>query len=82
MNQVLGPSVPNKQWVVNLSSTPYLNAQETPLAHGPNFAVAPKTPPYKEYIIATALSCQSLNPTEPEEFRADIFRILRQSYNT
>ena len=33
-----------KLWVVNLSSKPLSTAQETVLAHGPNFAVTPKTP--------------------------------------
>ena len=32
-----------KCWVVNLSSQPLSLAQETVLAHGPNFTVAPKT---------------------------------------
>ena len=34
----------NKWWVVNLSSKPLSTAQETVLAHGPNFAFTPKTP--------------------------------------
>ena len=33
-----------RQWVVNLSSKPLSTAQETVLAHGPNFTVTPKTP--------------------------------------
>ena len=33
-----------KCWVVNLSHQPLSQAQETVLAHGPNFAVTPKTP--------------------------------------
>ena len=34
----------NKWCVVNLSSKPLSTAQESVLAHGPNFAVTPKTP--------------------------------------
>ena len=34
-------------WVVNLSQQPLSQAQETVLAHRPNFAVTPKTPPLK-----------------------------------
>ena len=43
-NQVQTPSMPNKCWVVNLIKTPLSDTQESLLAHGPNFAVTPKTP--------------------------------------
>ena len=33
------------RWVRNLSSTPLTEAQVSLLAHGPNFAVAPRHPP-------------------------------------
>ena len=36
-----------KCWVVNLSQQPLTQAQETVLAHRPNFTVTPKTPPSK-----------------------------------
>ena len=39
--------IDTKCWVVNLSQQPLSQAQETVLAHGPNFAVTPKTPPLK-----------------------------------
>ena len=39
--------IDTKCWVVNLSNQPLSQAQETVLAHGPNFAVTPKTPPSK-----------------------------------
>ena len=45
-----------KSWVVNLSSQPLSTAQETVLAHGPNFAVTPKTP-HQEYITAVEVAC-------------------------
>ena len=34
-----------KRWVKNLSSTPLTEAQFSLLAHGPNFAIAPRHPP-------------------------------------
>ena len=43
LNQVQRPSVPNKWWDVNLSSTPYLKHKKH-FWHGPNFAVAPRSP--------------------------------------
>ena len=36
--------IDTKRWVVNLSQQPLSQAQETVLAHRPNFAVTPKTP--------------------------------------
>ena len=35
-----------KRWVKNLSSTPLTEAQFSLLAHGPNFAIAPRHPPW------------------------------------
>ena len=35
-----------KRWVKNLSSTPLTEAQFSLLAHGPNFAIAPRQPPW------------------------------------
>ena len=37
------------------------------------------TPTYKEYITSIEVVCQSLNPTQAEELRADICRVLKQS---
>ena len=68
-----------KCWVVNLSQQPLTQAEETVLAHGPNFAVTPKTPPFKEYITAAEVACQNLKPSEADEFRAEIARILKQT---
>ena len=69
----------NKPSVVNLSSEPPSTAQETVLAHGPNFAVTSKIPPYQEYITVVEVAYQRLKPTEAEEFRADIARVLKQA---
>ena len=35
--------------------------------------------PFKEYITAAEVACQSLKPSEADEFRADIARILKQA---
>ena len=35
-----------KRWVKNLSSTPLTEAQFSLLAHRPNFAIAPRHPPW------------------------------------
>ena len=79
-NQILKSSVQNTSawWVINLSNTLLSDTQETLLAHGPNFVVTLKTP-YKEYITAIEVTCQRLPPTNADEWRADISRILKQS---
>ena len=46
---------------------------------GPNFTVTPKILPYKEFITVTEIACQSLKPTDAEDLRAEISRILKQS---
>ena len=68
----------NKHWIVNLSNIPLPDTQKTLLAHGPNLAVTSKTPPCKEFITASEITCQSLNPTDAEDLRAEISRILKQ----
>ena len=69
-----------KKWVINLSNTPLIPTQHALLAHGPNFAVTPKSPPILEYITSMELVCQSLNIYEAEELRSDIYRALRHSH--
>ena len=73
------PVFKNKRWVVNISNKPLSTAQETVLAHGPNFTVTPKTPPYQDYITANEVASQNLKPMEAEELRADIARVLKQA---
>ena len=36
-------------------------------------------PPFKEYITAVEVACQSLKPSEADDFRADIARVLKQA---
>ena len=36
-------------------------------------------PPFQEYITAAEVACQSLKPSEANEFRADIARVLKQA---
>ena len=48
------------KWVINMSSVPLTEVQKQLLALGPNFAIFPRSPPIKEYIIAVAQTCQSL----------------------
>ena len=42
-------------------------------------SLLPLRTPYQEYITAAEVACQSLKPTEAEEFTADIARVLKQA---
>ena len=78
-----GPEMNNntsKKWVINLSSIPLTQEQESLLAHGPNFVVTPQKPPYGEYITSIERSCQSLDSNTVEELRSDIYRVSRQPH--
>ena len=69
------------KWVRNLLGTPLREAQVSLLAHGPNFAVAPRHPPYGEYITAVELDCLNLEPHGAEELRAERRGFLKHSKN-
>ena len=55
--------------------------QRSVLAKGPNFAVTPSQPPNLEYITAIEAACAKLSQQDPEDFRADINRVLRSSHS-
>ena len=74
-SQTESPNNTNK-WVINLSSTPFTQVQESLLSKGPNYVVAPKTPPL-EYITDIESAYQKLQHQEAEELRADVNRVLR-----
>ena len=46
-----------KNWVGNISKTPFTQVQEKLLSHGPNFVIVPKEPPTPEYIVAIEKAC-------------------------
>ena len=48
------------KWVINISSKPLTQAEEKLLAHGPNYAVVPRSPPTTEYIAAIEQACSKL----------------------
>ena len=66
-------------WVKNLSSTPLTEAQTRPLAHGPNFAVVPRSPPVGEYIAAIEHACNQLQQGKAEELRGEIKSVLKKN---
>ena len=73
-------TVQSNKWVKNLSEVPLTEAQVSLLAHGTNFAIAPRNLPL-EYITAVEQACLNLEPHNAEELRAEIRRALRHVNN-
>ena len=79
--KTLESTKPNtNKWVINLSSTPLTEDQESLLKHGPNFANTPQRPLHGEYIKAIETACQSLDAKSAEELRSDVYRVLRHPH--
>ena len=71
---------PSHKWVINLSSTPLIQAQRSLLAKGPYYPTAPRHPPNLEYITAIESVCNKQSQQEVEELRAKVNRVLRASH--
>ena len=69
-----------EKWVKDLLGVPLTKAQVSLLAHGPNFTLAPRHPPYGEYIAAVEQACQNLEPHNAEEHRAEIRGAFKHSH--
>ena len=67
--------------MINISSNPLTKAQEKLLAHGPNYAVVPKSPPIAEYIAVVEQVCSRLKQGEAEELRGEVKSIIKRSCN-
>ena len=63
-NQLKAQSNPNI-WVINLSSTPLSQVQESLLSKGPSYAISPKTPHLK-YVTSIESAFQKLEDQEAE----------------
>ena len=70
-----------QKWVINTTDIPLTEAQESLLAHGPNYAVVPKHPPTIEIITAIERTCQNMAKGEEEELRGEVKAILRKTKN-
>ena len=66
------------RWVINMSKIPLMEAQENLLAHGPNFAITPRSPPIGEYVAAVQQICQKMAHGEAEEVRAEVKAVLKK----
>ena len=56
--------------------------QASLLAHGPDYAVTPKHPPYSDYIVAIEKACSTMEPNSAEELRAEIRGALKHTHLT
>ena len=65
-------------WVKNLSSTPLTQDQINALAHGPNFAIVPRSPQVGEYIVAIENMCNQLQQGKAEELRGEFKSVLKK----
>ena len=64
-------------WVKNLSASTLTKDQIKALAHGPNYAIVPRSPPVGEYIIAIENMCNQLQQGKVEELRGEIKSVLK-----
>ena len=80
-DQLQGSSNNNQanKWVVNLSSVPLTPAQESLLAKGPTFALAPLNPPIVEFISAIESVCQKLSDQDVQDLRVETSCLLRKA---
>ena len=67
------------KWVINISSKPLTEAQEKLLAHGPNYAVVPRSPPVTEYVAVIEKACSKLQEGEAEELRGEVKSIIKKT---
>ena len=65
-------------WVKNLSNTPLTQDQTKAFAHGPNFAIVPRSPPVGEYIVAIENVCHQLQQGKAEELRGENKSVLKK----
>ena len=68
------------KWVINMSKKPLTESQEKLLAHGPNYAVTPRSPPIGEYITVVEKTCHNLTQGDADEMRAEIKAAIKRSH--
>ena len=64
-------------WVKNLSTTTLTKDQIKALAHGPNYAIVPRSPPVGEYIAVIENVCNQVQQGKAEELRGEIESVLK-----
>ena len=76
------PDIIRKKWVINLSSKPLSDGEQSILQKGPKFAVSSSKVPITEYIAVTKRICDELGENTTGKDCTEIYRKPKKSYNT
>ena len=77
------PDIIRKKWVINLSSKPLSNGEQSLLQKGPRFAVSSSKVPLTEYIAVTKRICNELGENYCRKgLHRNLPKHQRRSYNT
>ena len=77
------PDIIRKKWVINLSSKPLSDGEQSLLQKGPKFAVSSSKVPLTEYIAVTKRICDELSEnTVGKDCHRNLPENPRKSYNT
>ena len=68
-----------KKWVLNISSKPLTDTEESALQKGMNFAIAPKKIPIAEIVAAVEGSISELSAEEKLKVRAQVSEVLSRA---
>ena len=71
-----------KKWVINLSSKPLTDGEQSLLQKGPNFAVSSSRVPLTKYIAVTKRICDELGENTTAKDCTEIYQKPKRSYNT
>ena len=76
------PDIIRKKWVINLSSKPLSDGEQSLLQKGPKFAVSSSKVPLTEYIAVTKRICDELSENTVGRDCTEIYQKPRKFYNT
>ena len=76
------PDIIRKKWVINLSSKPLSNGEQSLLQKGPKFAVSSSKVPLTEYIAVTKRICDELGENTAGRDCTEIYQKNQRSSTT
>ena len=76
------PDIIRKKWVINLSSKPLSDGEQSLLQKGPKFAVSSSKVPLMEYIAVTKRICDELSENTAGKDCTESTRKPKKFYNT
>ena len=72
------PDIIRKKWVINLSSKPLPDAEQSLLQKGPKFAVSSPKVPLTEYITVTKCICNELGENTEGKDCTEIYQKTKE----